>query len=1169
MTLSCAIHVEQGTGSAGACPPHDAAAPSRHHATSRSTATLVEEGNALFRAGRFSEAADTYRQALELDPMMADAAFNLGCTADRLAGAAAALPHFERAVALKAEWGAARATLGHTLARLGRLEEALVHLRRGAALDPADARVRNNLGLAYSLLGKADEAERTFREALALDPHYAQPYANLSGLYERFGRAGDAIAAAEQALRLTPAFPEALHALGNALKSQGRAAEALQCYREALRLNPQLRDVHSSLLFALNYPAAIPAEEILAEHRAFGAACAAAIMPHANTPDPRRRIRLGYLSADFRDHAVSRFIEPALKNRDVSRFEVFCYSNVSTPDRHTAYLSRFADCWRDIAHLTDDAAEALIREDAVDILVDLSGHTAGNRLTLLARKPAPVQVTWIGYPQTTGIDAIDYRITDEISDPPGMTDRLHTETLLRLPGAFTCFQPPAEAPEVAPLPALAHGVVTFGSFNNPAKITPESVELWASVLRDAPGSRMLIKGYSLVDPGTRERLATLFADHGIPASRLILRGNTRSYAEHLSLYGEVDIALDTFPYNGTTTTCEALWMGVPVLTLAGNEHRCRVGATLLSAAGLPALVAHTPDEFAARAVDLAGDVGRLAELRASLRGVLSRSALLDGAGFSAKLEEALREIWEGWCAGTGADSTDTHPHPGPPLEGEGESVGSAGVESVLSPEQQIAAGHGFLAQADPDAAMRAFLAALNRSHRCGSALSGLEQIFNFLTNRTMSLALDHSAAAVGAESVAAAGGDVLSDTLLETARALLARGFVTPVDLLCRELVERGLSSAVLSRTMGEVAYEVGEVGAAEAHFERAQQLGDRSVATALALVKAREARRCREAAPARRGYLVIKAWGYGFWSDVSHLLGGLLLAELTGRTPVVHWGANSLFTDDPAGNAFDTFFEPLPVPAIAEIAACANSFYPEKWHAGNVRQEGVNVWDGPGSRLSALRVLERPEEVVVSDFHFGVHDLAPWIGPGHWLHGLDSDAVCRALFGKYLKVRPEIVAQADDFYRRRMTGRHLIAVHARGGDKGGEDPNLERLNALYVPYLARFLEAHREAGIFLITDDDTLLARFCERYGDRVVYGDAVRTASDLGVHYQQGASRYRLGREVLVDVLLALRCGDFLGNGLSNVSCAVAQLKEWQGRCTLLGARMDRMRRFTMYRS
>ncbi|HSN15099.1 MAG TPA: tetratricopeptide repeat protein, partial [Anaeromyxobacteraceae bacterium] len=505
---------------------------------------LFDAGNALFAAGDHAGAAERYRRVLRLDPYFPQALFNLGCALDRIAGPHEALPQFERAVQLVPEWGEAHGNLGFALARTGRMEQAARELEKACALVPENAGYRNNLGLALTALGSGEAAQDAFREAIRLDPRYPEPHNNLAILLERFGHGGAAIRSCEEALRLRPDYPEAHQNLANALKAQGRHAEAVAHYREALALRPGWDEAWSSLLFALLYPAAGSEEALFAEHARFGAAHRFPPRAHHNAPDPDRVLKLGYVSADFREHAVARFIEPVLAHHDRSRFRVFCYANLSVPDEATGRIASLCDRFVNIAGLSDAAADELVRGDGIDILVDLSGHSAGNRLSLFARRPAPVQVSWLGYPFSTGLDAVDYRITDAVCDPPGATERFHSEALLRLPGTFSCFLPPEEAPEVGTLPSLSGGV-TFASFNNPAKITPETVELWSAVLRAVPGSRLLVKGYSLACPETRKRLEDAFAPRGIARERLELAGNTPTYREHLALYGRVDIALDT------------------------------------------------------------------------------------------------------------------------------------------------------------------------------------------------------------------------------------------------------------------------------------------------------------------------------------------------------------------------------------------------------------------------------------------------------------------------------------------------------------------------------------------------------------------------------------------------------------------------------------------------
>ncbi|QXE86205.1 tetratricopeptide repeat protein [Geomonas nitrogeniifigens] len=1097
---------------------------------------LFAAANALFASGDLAGAAERYRRVLRLDPYFAQGSFNLGCTLDRLSGPGEALPYFERAAQLAPQWSEAQGNLGFALARLGRMEEAAQALAQACRLAPENAGLRNNLGLALTALGRGEEARDSFQEAIRLAPRYPEPHSNLGILLERFGNGGAAIRSLREALRLRPDYAEAHHNLANALKSQGRHREALEHYRAALRLDPGNAEAHSSLLFALLYQAGSAEETLFAEHAAFGAAHRFPPRRHDNAPLPDRVLNIGYVSADFREHAVARFIEPVLAHHDRDRFRVFCYANVSVPDAKSASLASLCDRFVSIAGLTDDAVDRLLTEDGIDILVDLSGHSAGNRLPLFARKPAPVQITWIGYPFSTGLTSMDYRISDAVCDPPGATERYHSEELIRLPGTFSCFAPPEDAPAVTGLPCLASGQVTFGSFNNPAKITPETVALWADVLRAVPGSRMLLKGYSFACPEARQHLLDAFSERGIEPQRLELTGNTPSYRDHLALYGRVDLALDTFPYNGTTTTCEALWMGVPVLTLSGATHRSRVGASLLHALGLDALAAQEGSAFVERAAALALDPPRLKELRETLRDRMAASPLTDGAGFTRNLEAALTEVWGRWCR--------THPH--------------------LAADPKLEGG-ALLRQGRLDLALRRFLEPLRSGDK--STLCGIQETLNAQT------AADQARALAREEGVddPAAPEEIASDTLAECAELLCSAGLVTPADLICRYLGDRGYRTPRVSRTLGEVALAIGQPAAAVHALSRALEQGDASRATRILLVKAQQGAQLPPPDTKGERLLLIKAWGYGFWSDVNHVLGQFLLAEITGRTPVVHWGANSLFSDDPLENAFTYFFEPVSAVTMHDVISRRRSFYPPKWQRDNVRHENLAKFDGPWSRCSALWTLERQEEVVVSDFHYAVNDLAPWIPAAHPLHGLSTEELYLYLYRRYLRVQPRILERVEAFHREQLAGAPAIALHVRGGDKVGEDPGLARLNALYLPELERLLGEEPQARIFLSTDDDRILAGYRERFGSsRLIYTVSTRTANLQGVHYQKQASRRALGEEVLIDTLLAARCDRFLGNGLSNVSLAVAQMKRWApGTCRLFGTRLDYLRQLTLYRS
>ena len=539
-----------------------------------------------------------------------------------------------------------------------RYAEARASLGQAVRLAPGSAAIWLNLGATCLELNRPDEAAAAFRRALAIEPDRPEARNILGVALLQLGRSSEAAIQFEWALRLKPGYPAAHDNLGRVMKAQGRSADSLHHHRAALAREPRAT-THSNLLYTLNLVPGIPQEEILAEHRRWAEMHAgprrfegrsAAPLP---APDPGpRRLRVGYVSPDFCNHAVAFFFEPVLSSHDRERFETVCYSDARVPDQVTGRLRSQASQWRNIAGWSDDLVDALIRADRIDILVDLAGHTAHNRLSVFAGRPAPVQATWLGYPNTTGLSTIDYRITDSVCDPPGETERWHTEELLRLPGAFSCYLPPPECPPVGPLPALRAGHVTFGCFNHIAKLTPAAIELWSGILRGLPGSRLLLKSRGLTDPGTTGRILAQFGGGGVASSRIELRGEELPTAEHTGLYNRVDIALDTFPYNGTTTTCEALWMGVPVVTLAGATHVARVSASLLTRLGATDLIASSADEYRSRCLALAADLPRLAERRAAQRERMRAGPICDAAGFTRGLEEAYRRMWERCVAKT-------------------------------------------------------------------------------------------------------------------------------------------------------------------------------------------------------------------------------------------------------------------------------------------------------------------------------------------------------------------------------------------------------------------------------------------------------------------------------------------------------------------------------------
>lgn len=528
---------------------------------------------------------------------------------------------------------------------VGRFDIAARMFARTVALQPGHGPHHSNLGEALRMQGDSEAAARSFAEAMRLDPNDWIPCKNLGLGLVLMGRLREAVEAFGRITAIEPSNAEGWFLQGYAKLEMGLQREAIALLRKAVKLNPNLQEAHSHLLIALNHDDEGDPEAVFAEYLRFGKQFNLPLPPRAGPVPAGRKIRVGFISPDFRQHSVAYFLEPVLRLHDRSRFEFFGYSTSNRRDQVTDIFQGWLAGLRNITPMTDDQAADQIRADGIDILVDLVGHTPGHRLGVIARKPAPVQVSWLGYPNTTGMAAVDCRLTDALADPPGMTEALHTEKLVRLPGSFVCYgKLVPELPPVAPLPALKNGFVTFGSFGRFAKLTPQMVAVWSRILHRVPDSKLFLKSFSFKDEDTRASLLGRFAQHGIGPERLRLEGFRECLHDHLLVYHEIDIALDTFPYHGTTTTCEALQMGVPVVSLIGRTHVARVGASLLAQVGLDEWAAPTEDAYVACAVKWAGQVEALAALRANLRPAFAAAPMADSAGFTRIFENALERM---------------------------------------------------------------------------------------------------------------------------------------------------------------------------------------------------------------------------------------------------------------------------------------------------------------------------------------------------------------------------------------------------------------------------------------------------------------------------------------------------------------------------------------------
>lgn len=597
--------------------------------------------------GNPDQALSCYRRALEINPDYGDAYNNLGNVYRQKGNFAEAIDSYRTALRLQPDDAVALYNLGIAYRMTGQIEKEILCYQRSLGINSSDAKVWLNLGNALQHQGEMERAIDCYQNALRCNPDMPAAHNNLGSIWLTMGQLTKARTCFEQARRFKPDYAEAWSNLGNVFQNQGNFREAQNCFTQALRIKPDYTAAHSNLVYAMHCRPDVDQQAI------YQAACAwrgahgigrGGGNQYFDGFKIKGKIKVGYLSPDFRTHSVSYFFLPLLMQHDRHAFEIFCYSAVIQPDSMTGRIRALADQWRTVLYRSDPHVAEMIRADHIDILVDLAGHTAGNRLTVFTHQPAPIQITWLGYPGTTGLPEIDYRFTDALADPPGGSDTWHSEKLVRLPDGFLCYAPPDQAPTVGPLPCLRNGYITFGSFNNLPKITAEVIALWSGLLQCLPNARLLLKSRQLADKPTRDNLLERFAAHGIPADRILLAGRVKNMCEHLALYNRVDIGLDPFPYNGTTTTFEALWMGVPVITLGGDRHAARVGASILSRLGLIELVAGTKDRFLKIGTDLALDTPKLAHLRAHLRRRLTRSPLCDAARFTGTIESVYQRL---------------------------------------------------------------------------------------------------------------------------------------------------------------------------------------------------------------------------------------------------------------------------------------------------------------------------------------------------------------------------------------------------------------------------------------------------------------------------------------------------------------------------------------------
>ncbi len=608
-------------------------------------------GNVQNALGRPDHAIESFQRALALKPDFPDALNNLGLIYFNMEDADKALDFYQRALAINPDHVDTMINMGLLLQDEKKYDEALDIYRRVVSINPNMADAYYNIGTVFQNLKKRDDALQAYQKANSLRPS-ASAYTNIGVILNARNILHEAMMHLQKALELDPKSANAYHNLALTYRSYGQLDKSIECMRKAIAFKPNDSMLYSTLLLSMVYAHGVSPEELAETAREYGTQIADKLLrkrPFENDKNAERKLRIGYVSAEFHEHPVSYFFEPLLLNHDRKNFEIFGYSNVGITDHVTERLKPEFDHWRDIRDLDDDEAADLIESDRIDIIIDLMGHTGENRMPVLARKPAPVQATWLGFPATTGMKAIDYRITDIHAEPAGMTEHLGTEKLVRLPEIFCCYKPHENSPAVIDHPPFEdNGYITFGCFNYFGKVSDDALKAWAAILKAIPDARLLLEIGGIDGPQFRAEVENRMQRAGLPLERVILE--IRKKANQFVLYNRLDIALDPFPCVGGTTSMDTLWMGVPFVTLAGKSLVSRMGVTILTNAGLPELIAADVDDYVQIATDLAWDRDRLKKVRHNLRENAAKSPLMDQKAFARNMEAAYRQMWHNYCS---------------------------------------------------------------------------------------------------------------------------------------------------------------------------------------------------------------------------------------------------------------------------------------------------------------------------------------------------------------------------------------------------------------------------------------------------------------------------------------------------------------------------------------
>jgi len=604
-------------------------------------------GNALKGLKQFAHALASYNKAISLKPEYADAWLNRGNALQQLNQCDQALASYNKAISLKPEYADVWLNRGNALQELNQYDQALASYNKAISLKPDYVDAWLNRGTALQQLEQYDQALSSYNKAISLKPEYADAWSNRGVTLQELKQYDQALASYDKAISLKPGYTDAWLNRGNTLKDIGCFSLAEASYREAIQLDPEFLDARSNLVLSLNYGEKLSTQDALAEAKSFGLKVSERAQPKFTdweVPAIAKKLRIGFVSGDLSSHPVGYFVEGLLEQLDKSQFEIFAFPTTSSSDELTQRIKPFFNEWMPVFGMSDQAAATLINQKGIHVLIDLSGHTAHNRLAVFSYKPAPVQVSWLGLPMTTGVPEMDYVLGDPHALPQEF-DNQFTEALWRLPEIYLCLTPPSEHVEVGLLPAMRNQYITFGSFNNLSKMNDNVVKVWSNILEVLPNSRLLLKTKQLCDPNVCSQTQNRFKVHGITAERLVLKGTLNARADHLSVYNEIDIALDTFFYPGVTTSAEALWMGAPVLSLGGNNFLSCTAKSIADNVGLNDWIAADVDDYVNKAVQFASDLDRLAQMRSMLRERVLRSPLFDTPRFARNFEEALWGMW--------------------------------------------------------------------------------------------------------------------------------------------------------------------------------------------------------------------------------------------------------------------------------------------------------------------------------------------------------------------------------------------------------------------------------------------------------------------------------------------------------------------------------------------